>query len=639
LPGTTSGRGKRWTATAFGVVFVLVVCVCLIALGILREVALHDSDLHAAEVETANLARSLVQHAEDTAELLDNAVTAVAHQVQTEGLTGQGLQRLQGVLDLKKRTTPRLRRMSVYAADGQGVASSDSDYAQSRNNGDRDYFQYHRQSQSLAALIGKPIESRSNGEWIITVTRRINDADGGFAGVVAASIGVDYFQRYYSQFEMGNRGSIALVHGDGTVLARAPFRDNYVGRSLSASPRIRDATNQQSGLVHYRSSLDGVERISAFHRSGRYPLMVLAARSKADVLANWQSGLISRMALVTFLTIAVGLLGLQLVRKMAEHQRMLRLVQSREADFRLLAEASSDMVTRITFGGVLAYVSPAATSVVGWTPQQLTGTDALAGLHPLDRAKVEDIVDSLRRGDITEARISYRTRHRVRGQIWLESVMTATRNPETALIDGVVAVSRDVSDQKEKETRLSDLALKDGLTDVANRRHFDSQLAVERDRARRNASSLSLLIIDVDHFKNFNDTYGHPAGDECLKLVASALRAEATRPRDLAARFGGEEFVLLLPDTDDEGCRAVAERLRQAIADLGIKHASSSVAEHVTVSIGGATIPGEDGETTAEALVESADGALYAAKAAGRNRVRISATTRRLFGKTAEQGG
>lgn len=167
---------------------------------------------------------------------------------------------------------------------------------------------------------------------------------------------------------------------------------------------------------------------------------------------------------------------------------------------------------------------------------------------------------------------------------------------------------------------LEKLAGSDGLTGLANRRSFKERLDLEWDRALRSRQPLSLLILDVDDFKAFNDRYGHPAGDLCLKRVADVLAGLARRAPDLAARYGGEEFALLLPETPREGALLVAEEARAGIAALGIAHDRSRAAPQVTVSVGVASaVPQGKGES--QVLVEAADQALYRGKAAGRNRV------------------
>jgi diguanylate cyclase (GGDEF)-like protein len=167
---------------------------------------------------------------------------------------------------------------------------------------------------------------------------------------------------------------------------------------------------------------------------------------------------------------------------------------------------------------------------------------------------------------------------------------------------------------------LENLSLLDGLTGIGNRRRFDEALEREWRRAKRHQQSLSLILLDVDYFKKFNDLYGHQWGDECLREVAHTMRQTLHRPSDTVARFGGEEFAAILPETDRDGAVLVAERMREAIIALDIPHAASAVATHVTASLGIAAFVPDDGMTPAE-LVRLADEKLYDAKRAGRNRV------------------
>ena len=167
---------------------------------------------------------------------------------------------------------------------------------------------------------------------------------------------------------------------------------------------------------------------------------------------------------------------------------------------------------------------------------------------------------------------------------------------------------------------VKDISDTDGLTGIGNRRKLDDHLEVEWRRMQRSKSPLAVLMCDIDYFKEFNDLYGHLAGDDCLKEVARLLADHCRRPGDLAARFGGEEFTLVFPDTDLQGAAQVAEKIRQAVEDLQIAHAKSGVGKYVTVSIGVASmIPSYD--QNPDDLLHRADKLLFEAKAAGRNRV------------------
>jgi diguanylate cyclase (GGDEF)-like protein/PAS domain S-box-containing protein len=191
---------------------------------------------------------------------------------------------------------------------------------------------------------------------------------------------------------------------------------------------------------------------------------------------------------------------------------------------------------------------------------------------------------------------------------------------------GIVEGFTDITDRKQAESalqraneELARLSTTDGLTGLANRRRFDEVLQAEWLKLRREKQYLSLVMADVDFFKRYNDTYGHQPGDLCLSGVAQAIRSQIRRPADVAARYGGEEFAAILPNTDPEGARHVAELIRGAVERLNLPHAASSAADHVTISVGVASVVPRDGMLPDE-LIRHADEALYRAKKEGRNR-------------------
>jgi diguanylate cyclase (GGDEF)-like protein len=199
----------------------------------------------------------------------------------------------------------------------------------------------------------------------------------------------------------------------------------------------------------------------------------------------------------------------------------------------------------------------------------------------------------------------------LQGDRWLRIDERPTR------AGGVAGVRTDVTELVRARHELERLATTDALTGLANRRRFDERLAEELQRARRHATSLALLLVDVDHFKRYNDRHGHPQGDRALHAVAAVLAQQARRPGELVARYGGEEFALLLPQADAANAHAVAERCREAMATLALAHGDSPTAAWVTLSIGAARWRHDE---DAAAFVARADAALYAAKAAGRAR-------------------
>lgn len=207
----------------------------------------------------------------------------------------------------------------------------------------------------------------------------------------------------------------------------------------------------------------------------------------------------------------------------------------------------------------------------------------------------------------------------------LGAVDFITKPPSPAIVRARVKTHLTL---KQRTDELHRLASVDSLTGIANRRAFDAALDLEWRRVSRSKAALSLLLVDVDCFKRFNDHYGHQAGDDCLRAVASALDAGVRRPAETAARYGGEEFAVILPACDQDTAMTLAEKLRTNVATLHIPHAASEVSDSVTISIGVASLTKEAiaagqerPESSVLSLITAADKGLYEAKRTGRNRV------------------
>jgi diguanylate cyclase (GGDEF)-like protein len=209
--------------------------------------------------------------------------------------------------------------------------------------------------------------------------------------------------------------------------------------------------------------------------------------------------------------------------------------------------------------------------------------------------------------------------------VWIRDVVHVVRNDDGSP-QALIGFMFDISERKKTEEKLlvmqrqlEDYSFRDGLTGVPNRRKFDAVLDEEWDAARRHTQPLSLILIDIDFFKQYNDHYGHVQGDDCLKRVGTALSGVASRPRDLLARYGGEEFVLVLPATDEAAATRVSERVRQALFKAQIPHAASSVGQLLTVSQGVGTLIPSASDTLMQ-FIDAVDRRLYRAKQAGRDR-------------------
>lgn len=317
----------------------------------------------------------------------------------------------------------------------------------------------------------------------------------------------------------------------------------------------------------------------------------------------------------------------------------------RSEQFRALFEYSREAWFLVEADGRLVDVNPVACELLGYAREALEGAHLNRFLHIEDSLSFVDIYRQLLSGG---SRLLQGAYVRADGSTFPVEAMYSLVEHEGRRLFLVAA--RDVSERKRAEEQLNEamaaleqsrreteavnerlarsnlellrLAQLDGLTGIANRRYFETYLENEWRRAARNGHNLGLVLMDVDHFKVYNDRYGHQAGDDCLRQVTSALAAQLTRAGDLLARYGGEEFALVLPETSPEDAVRIARNLNELVADLRLPHAGSPVAPHVTLSLGVAVIRASR-DLGAGVLVEHADQALYLAKAAGRNRVEV----------------
>lgn len=491
------------------VALLLIVCFSLVFITFWKIMAARERALSNVNINGANLAQALVTYSEGIMRQSSMLLNSVVERIETEGAGPAQFDRLHKFLKVQHGAMPQLSGITLYDKDGNSLLSSGGTIASGLNGSDRAYFTHHRDDPSRDLFIGPPILHRVTKEWVITISRRVDDDDDRFAGVVVARLGIKNFLDLYGKIDVGEYGAISLAYASGQLLVRYPFREQDMGKDFSQSPGFRKYfMDRDSGTASLTSTLDGVERLYAFRKSDNFPLITTVALGKNEALRTWRiETQLSLMVLTVLilLTAGTGWVLFNLIKRRIEAQSQLQMAR-----------------------------------------QQL---------------------------------------------------MSANQ-------------------------KLEQLASKDQLTGLANRRCFDETLETEARRAQRAGTPLSLILMDIDLFKLFNDTYGHVAGDECLQAVSRVIAGCARRPSDLVARYGGEELAAILPDTDAEGAHQLATAMLEALAQANIAHASSPCGR-VTMSFGIACFRGNEIALRKPSIIEVADSALYRAKACGRNRVEV----------------
>jgi len=270
------------------------------------------------------------------------------------------------------------------------------------------------------------------------------------------------------------------------------------------------------------------------------------------------------------------------------------------------------------------YIGPQIEALLGWEPSSWKSVDDWATrMHADDRQWVVDYCVSQSQSGI-DHEADYRALTKAGNYVWIRDVVHVVRK-SNGQVDSLIGFMFDISERKKTEQQLiklqkelEELSFKDGLTGVANRRMFDSIIETEWLKARQSKQPLSLIVIDIDYFKEYNDCYGHLQGDDCLKQVAKTLNNVAARARDFFGRFGGEEFVMLLPETDENAAWSIAERCRQSLFKKQIPHDCSKVSQLLTISLGVNTIIPHQNDEISD-FIDGADKQLYKAKQMGRN--------------------
>jgi diguanylate cyclase (GGDEF)-like protein/PAS domain S-box-containing protein len=512
--------------------------------------------------------------------------------------------------------------------------------------------------------IGLPYQDIKSKEWLVSTSRALKQPGGGYCGVVAVDCSIDQIIHLVAQHNeykteisfVTDRSGKIIIHPDQSVLG-------------TLLPEIKEIPQQESGGdLTYR--IGNVEYFANYNRITSTGWTVVTVVEKKEILRPIIVDVLSLVGLTGIIAVVLGLvqsilLSRRLSRPLVEFRKKIKAtiagdeqdgdeyvypdneigimareisqlaakeltaktceLQASEEIYKTILMASPDDITIADLSGNITMVSEAANRIFGYDPDEGPGMSVMDFIAPEDHERARaNIVKMIQENYLGPN--EYRAVRKDRSFFDIEVNNALIRDRQGNPIQMVLIV-RDITNRKEAEQQISilvrqleierDLAqrnsLSDSLTGLSNRRFFDTVFQTEFSRHTRLGTHLSLIMIDVDHFKNYNDHYGHLAGDDCLRQIACTLKAVVERGTDTVARYGGEEFVVILPDTNCQGAAALAGRIVDSVLALSLPHATSETSGCVTISLGVASTADHvliDGNQ----LIALADQAMYQAK-------------------------
>ncbi len=525
--------------------------------------------------------------------------------------------------------------------------------------------------------IGLPYRDITTREWLVATSRALKNSEGEYVGVVSIDCSFDQISQLIAQpEEYKTEYSFVMDHSGNMVIHPDP---SLVGMSLQdLAESIRSSSHGD-----FTYMVNNVERLAHYNQVASTGWTVVTLVNKSEILRPILTKLSLLVALIGFMSVLLGFvqgvtLSRRLSRPLVELGRKIkasiageaqdaaqylypnneiglmaqeigqlaekaliaknRELQDSEGIYKTILMASPDDITITDLAGHILIFSDAAPDMFGYPPEEGVGMSIFDFLHPEDHLRARANILKLLQDNHTGPN-EYRA-IRKDGSCFDIEVKNALIRDQQGNPYRMVLIARDITSRKRTEQQIQQLvhqlefernlaqrnSLTDSLTGLPNRRFFDNALRAEFSRHQRSGAQLSLIMLDVDHFKKFNDHYGHPAGDDCLRQIAQTLQAVVKREADIIARYGGEEFVVILADTNLQGALALAARIAEAVSNLKFPHAKSDVSEFVTVSLGIATAA-DHVLNHGDQLVSLADQAMYRAKMNGRNRCEVRSSS------------
>ncbi|HWK47517.1 MAG TPA: PAS domain S-box protein [Stellaceae bacterium] len=501
----------------------MLACFSLIGAEILHNFRARAAAIAESQGDATNLARSIAQHAEDTVQTADTILLELVERLEVDGAGPLQRARLSELLVKRIRALPMLSGLFIYDETGDLLASSVDALIDPSNNADGQYFQLHKLSADRGVHVGTPISGRSPDHAVIPISRRFDHADGSFAGVVAAVVDVDYFQRYYMTFDIGREGAISLTRSDGLLMVHRPFGEGGAGTSFPSDPAFAEGSPRRSvGSFEGHSGIDGITRLVSYHVVDRYGLIAFVALSKSEVLAQWIDASIRELIRVAILATVIGLLGLRLTAQIRQRQEAEKSVREMADTYRVLTDASADVILRTDLSGLRQYVSPASMEMLGYRPEELIGLPSFGLTHPDDMPEQKKIISALVAGQVETTSHTYRLRHKQGHWVWVETKFRLLRDPVSGEPVARVSAVRDITDRHNAEQAMRDSearhrAMADSVSDLIIR--------VDRNGRRQYVSAASREILGYEPEELLGDRQINFAHPEDRANVASAYRA------------------------------------------------------------------------------------------------------------------
>jgi len=626
--------------------FVLAVCIGVAAATTWLITSSRKAELERAHAQTRNLAEAMQQHVTQSAQEVAAKVDVVLQTLESADPPVDD-KHLTALLQRLENQSTAVREIWVNdlragrVLTGRGKVSAERSETLMTAAGSMAGY------SSTDLQIGRPVRSGMSGEWVLPMTRTIFDDNGRARYAVIGGLRLRHLEAFFERLDLGPRGRLTLLSSNARVLARQPFDVNELDQDLSATPSNQSYMQQSTrGSFESLSPIDGVYRLVNFIHLSDFPLIAVAAVAVDDEMAGWRAASGRAAAVAALICLVVGGSGWVLVHVLRQQQRLhdsVRASNRRLQDLKAALDAHAIVAVTDTQGRILQ-ANAKFCEISGWAEDELLGrTHAVlkSGLHTA--AFYSQLWRTISRGEVWRGEVCNRRRD---GSLyWVDSTIVpfldsagkphqyiSIRADITARKSAEADVARSRDELAHLNAALDAQAHTDGLTGVANRRGFDKTLASELLRASRVGVPVSVLLLDVDHFKRYNDEYGHPAGDACLKQIGAALQRTTARAGDCVARYGGEEFAIVLPGVLPQDAMKVATRVLDAVRSLALPHVRS---EHgtVTVSIGvhGVQTDGRALPPSPDALLSCCDVALYEAKAQGRNGARLFTSSTQML--------